>query len=277
MSKRGPRGLFLLVKRTIRPVVWMPMVSIATLTAILLTLPDSTIVAAESPAEPVVVVQAVETEKPAQNSEQPVAEPQPAPIAMPVSQPRPQPAPYCTTAGFGVPGLIDPVSAAPGVTAVTAAPTYYTFSGGTDHSQTLVRAADCARQQPSLGGAYHGLTSYIISAAYDTTSYGDNVCRIHNVRVTLNQAVLLPNADMAGMPATAVASWNAAAGRLQAHEYEHVAINRSHAQTMHDQLATLQGDCTQIASRAAAITEGGKANMRAANQALDARTQHGVQ
>lgn len=281
MSKRGPSGLFLLVKRSLHPVVWMPMLSFATLTALLITIPDTTSVAAESH-----IAQASVSDKEAANPE-PTAntdpgkaaeQPTPAtPANTPAAAPQPtNPASYCSVAAFGTPAQINPVSAASGVTIVTNPPTYYSFRGGLQQSDTLARATACARQQPALGG-FHGVTSYTISTAYDTTNYGGDVCRVGNVRVTLHQSILLPSADMSGMPAEAIATWNAAAARLQAHEYEHVAINRSYAQSIHDQLTAVSGSCAQVATQASSIIETGKANMRGANGALDSRTNHGVQ
>lgn len=281
MNKRGPSGLFLLVQRGLRPVVWTPILSIAALTAVLLTLPDPTIAEAQPSQQPDVSA----ATKPPEEAAQPTPTPEEgissdeAPAsAVSIAARQPQPVPmYCTTTGFGAPAAINPVAAGVGVTAMTNAPVYYTFRGGAQHSDTVARASACARQQPGLGGSYHGLTAYTIIAAYDTTSNGDNICRIHNVRVTLHQSILLPNADMTGLPAPAVASWNAAAAKLQTHEYEHEATNRSYAQSMYDQLAALSGDCTQVAAQASTVVEGVKASMRTANQSLDARSKHGVQ
>ncbi len=158
---------------------------------------------------------------------------------------------------------------------VTNPPVYYKFRGDITLSKTIAQATHCARQQPALGGRYHGLTSRTISYAYDIASVDGTACRVDNVRVTLHQSILLPQADMTGMPAAAAAQWQATVKQLQAHEYEHIAINRQHASILHDRLANFAGPCINLDEQASATAKRTIAAMNTANHAFDARTNHG--
>ncbi len=158
---------------------------------------------------------------------------------------------------------------------VTNPPVYYKFRGDITLSKTIAQATHCARQQPALGGRYHGLTSRTISYAYDIASVDGTTCRVDSVRVTLHQSILLPQADMTGMPGTTATQWRASAQKLQAHEYEHVAINRQYAFILHDRLAKLTGACSSLDRQASATAKRTIASMDAANHTLDAHTNHG--
>lgn len=282
IKERGPQGLILLARRSLAPVVWMPLLSITTL-GVILMLPNNS-VSAEHPQptssiQPAAVTQSVgPATKPAakaQPTPQSPAKPAsaaPAPKAQPAAA---TPAPYCTVARFEMPPAIASASAAHGVTTVTNPPVYYVFRGDITNTKTIAQATNCARQQPALDGNYHGLTSRTISYTYDIASDDGVACWVNNVRITLHQSILLPHADMSGLPAEAAAQWQATLGRLQAHEYEHVASNRYHAQLLHDKLASLRGSCATLSNRASATVKHGIAALDAANDTLDARTDHG--
>lgn len=287
-KKRGPHGLFLLAKRSLAPTVWMPLLSIATLGVVLALTNHS--VSADHPqpqpaAQPVAAIPQPAPTAPPQPATAPKPQPKaqaPARPAAPVPTPAPkaQPAaaplqPYCKVAAYSTPGAIAPESAAPGVTETTNSPVYYRFRGSSTFADTIAQATQCARRQAALGGIYHGLTSRTISYTYDIASSDGVACRIVDVKVTLHQSILLPQADMSGMPAAAAAQWNAAAKRLQAHEYEHVAINRQHARTLHSQLASLTGPCINLSTQASTTIKRIIAAMHTANNALDVHTNHG--
>ena len=287
MSKhveRGPQGLFLLAKRSLAPVIWMPLLSFATLGVVLAL--TSYAVSADQPLLPPLAKATTTQPAPHSPARATVTQPTPQPPTSPTTPTVPQtapaitvaaPAPFCTVVPFGTPNAIAPASAAPGVTEVTNPPIYYTFRGSTTKAATVAYAAACAHKQPALGGAYHGLTSHTISYAYDVSWLNNITCQVTNVRVTLHQSILLPQADMTGMPHAAAAEWQATVARLQAHEYEHVAINRQHARSLHDQLASLNGACETLNAQASATAARIIAAMNTANNSLDAHTNHGRQ
>lgn len=282
IKKRGPYGLFLVARRSLTPVIWMPLLSITTL-GILLMLSDRPASANRPQSQASAQSTAPKPQTPAPTEPTVKLKPTPklpATPAVPKPKPTIQPAaatppPYCTIASFRTPSAIASTSAAPGVTAATNQPVYYKFRGDTTASKTIAQATNCARQQPALGGRYHGLTSYTISYAYDIVWVDGTTCRVDNVRVTLHQSILLPQADMTGMPRAAAAQWQASANKLQSHEYEHVAINRQHAFILHDRLAKLTGACSSLDRQASATAKRTIASMDAANHTLDAHTNHG--
>ena len=280
-KKRGPQGLILFAKRSLTPFVWMPLLSFATL-GILLLQPGRS-ASADSPQPPVqnhtsIQKKPVVTELSKTQSTPQVAVQAAAPTPQATAKPAAAVATtsYCRVAAFGDPSPILAESSAVGVTIITDPPAYYVFRGGTTNSNTIAEATRCARQQPALGGQYHGLTARTIKYAYAIKPVDDTICRVDAVRVTLHQAVLLPQADMEGLPAGAASQWQTTAGKLQAHEYEHVVINRTHVQQIYDQLAVFTGPCNNIDSLASGVAEQNIANMNAANQALDTETNHGT-
>lgn len=282
INKRGPHGLFLVAKRSLTPVIWMPLLSLTTL-GILLMFSNRPASANQPQSEPSAQVIAQQPQTPAPAKPTIKAKPTPklpaAPAASkpsPATQPAtPTPPPYCTVASFSTPSAIASLSAAPGVTTITNPPVYYKFRGDTTASKTIAQATNCARQQPTLGGRYHGLTSYTISYAYDIVWIDGTTCRVDNVRVTLHQSILLPQADMTGMSRAAAAQWQASANKLQSHEYEHVAINRQHASILHDRLAKLTGACSSLDRQASATAKRIIGTMDADNNTFDNHTNHG--
>lgn len=277
---RGPQGLILLAKRSLKPVVWTPLLSLTTL-GVLLVQSGKSVSAdhIQSPAQTSInqlktpsAAQSIETQPTPQATTQP-ATPEPKSTAQPVAAVASS---YCSIAAFGAPSPILAESSVTGVTVVTDPPVYYAFRGGATNTSTIAEATRCARQQPALAGKYHGLTAHTIRYAYSINPVDDTICRVDAVRVTLHLAVLLPQADMQGRPAGVANQWQATVGKLQAHEYEHVAINRMHVQRVYDQLIGFTGPCTNLDSQASGVAEQNIANMRAANQTLDAQTAHGT-
>ncbi len=280
INKRGPQGLILLAKRSLAPVFWMPLLSFATL-GILLVHSGKQASADDLP----IPSQTNITQSKTVTSESIQAQPTPQATAPPTMSTPKSPARqvaavvssmYCRVASFGAPSPILAESSAIGVTVVTDSPVYYTFRGSSTNSNTIAQATSCARQQPALGGKYHGLTARTIKYAYGITPIDDTTCRVDAVKVTLHQTVLLPQADMASLPAAAASQWQATAAKLQSHEYEHVGINRTYVQRIYDQLTGFTSPCANLNSEASGVAEQNIANMNAANRALDASTNHGT-
>lgn len=274
--KRGPKGLFLFQNRGFIHVLLAPAVSFATLTGILLSLPQAPNTAAQ-PVESATAQSAPAESQSAQPEQEqaPATQTDVAPAVRTASVPA-VPAEYCGRAGYGMPAAIDPLAAAPGVTMLEDAPAYYTFKAGTTPDMTMQRLARCATQQPVLGAGLHGTTSHSLKYSYTIANIGSDVCRLDGIRVTLRQNMLLPSADTTGLSPSVATSWSSAQARLTAHEYEHVALNRASAQNLYNQLVGIQESCATIAQTAANTTANGVAALTAANTALDARTGHGA-
>lgn len=278
-KKRGPQGLILLAKRSLTPFFWMPMLSLVTLGILLVLANNSASANLPQHTETITSGSAplvIDKSPKAQQTSQTVTPSNTPPHSMSQPVAAISHSSYCTIAAFGAPSAIVALSSSVGVTVVTDPPVYYTFRGGVTNSSTIAAATTCARQQPALGGKYHGLTARTIKYAYDITPINDTTCRVDAVRVTLHQAMLLPRADMEGLPAGTVSQWQVTVGKLQAHEYEHVSINQTAVQQIYDQLTGFNGPCANIDSLASAVAEQNIANMNRANQTLDVHTNHGT-
>ncbi len=261
-------------------IILAPVISVIVLNATLLAVSQPTQSAVALKDEPVEIVHTTEFAQkpmpPTSTSVQQADAPSKATEAAPTVQPsrvsyRPV---SCVESAFQPAARIDAYSAKPGVTIVENTPSYYTFNGDENLSETLRRASQCARQQLALKG-YDGVTTYSLAWAFDYQKVGD-VCNVKNVRVTQHIAVLLPAADMSGLSAEATAQWSAVQGRLAAHENEHVVLDISYAQEMHKVLSLMTGSCASISKEANAAANEVAVRLQAANNLLDHATGHGM-
>ena len=154
-------------------------------------------------------------------------------------------------------------------------PSYYNFNAGSNYAETLERARQCARQQPSLSG-FDASTRYAMNWSYTVVSTSDKTCKLTSVKVGMRIGQILPNADTSSLRGSELATWQASLGRLIAHENQHTALDVAAANQLHAQLSGLSTDCTTIKQEAARLTAAADANLRAENNSLDAFSHHGA-
>lgn len=182
------------------------------------------------------------------------------------------PTPACTP--FAGSGNAAPVTApaVPGLKIVADSPNFYTIYG---NSVAAVRAQLLSCQPDH---AYAANTSYWLGARYSSVASGNGVCTLTNVSVMLRTHQVFPRlAATASTPAALRAQWQKYMSALSTHEQGHVTINQQYAQQV---LRALQGlpptACAHVDSAADRIIANVGAEMRGANDAYDARTNHGT-
>ncbi len=133
----------------------------------------------------------------------------------------------------------------------------------------------------NLGGAQGDFSAY---TKWDLTwsqrySRGAGGCSLAGASIEVDSVITLPALeDESLLSPDDLAEWQRYLDALKAHELSHVDNEVDGANAMRDTLESLQtdGDCTALGSQIAALGEQQKQSIHQADDALDAKTEHGA-
>lgn len=202
----------------------------------------------------------------------------PAPAAAPTPPPAVPTAhvvavPNCTPdTSYSIPAQLNVAASPTGLTQSIDPPAYYRVYG---NSSAQVHAQ---LQQCAPGDEFSGVTGYSLAWQYDTTDNGSDTCTISNVKVGLHINMALPQwQPSSGAAAGLATEWQKFITGLTTHENGHVAIDQQYGtQLLNDLQAYPATDCGSVAAGIQAKASADITSLNAANDAYDARTNHGA-
>lgn len=164
------------------------------------------------------------------------------------------------------------LSTGSGLKTIIDTPDVYLLSGSSS-AEVRGQLQTCAP-----GNDFAGNTSFWLGTRYNYVTSDNDSCRLTDISVTLRIHQVYP--QLVGNPATPAslqAEWKQYITALSVHEHGHVAINEAYAQQALSALQSLPpAPCAQIRTTVDRTMGSITARMHYANEAYDARTNHGA-
>lgn len=156
-------------------------------------------------------------------------------------------------------------------------PTHWYRIYGYTPAEVEQQTAHCA---PASGGdaGFAGETDYRLNWYYNYADNGSGACTLSNLKVGLHVQVALPLWQASSHDATGLASaWQRFISGLNTHEQGHVSLDQHYAATLLQDLQALPpSNCATIEQTVNATANRDVAALNSANDAYDARTNHGA-
>jgi predicted secreted Zn-dependent protease len=187
----------------------------------------------------------------------------------------------CTPdSAYGTPSQLDLTADPDGLTQIIDDHSYYQVYGNTA-AQIHGQVKQCAPNGGSEAGGgdeFAAETGYRLTWQYDTTASDAGTCTVSNVKIGLHLNMVLPEwRPTAAAGNGLVTAWQKYVSSLATHENGHVAIDQQYAgQLLSDLQAYPATDCGSMAASIQAKINADTAALDAANDAYDARTNHGA-
>ena len=206
----------------------------------------------------------------------PVVETPAAPQAPKTSPVVAAPIQKCTPPSFGAATKVDLNNKVAGLTEIIDNPTYYRVYGNTA-AQIKTQLRECPAVSVD-GASFAAATNGIITWQYDSTSQGNGLCVLSNVKVGLHTRMILPEWQATAKAANGLAAqWQGVINATVVHETEHVSIYQQHARQLLSNLEAMPAtECASIDANVKAKTTAAIAALDAAQAGLDVHTNHGV-